>query len=179
MEYEPKLPNSEREPSQEAQGERKELSHEELEKLEHDRVASIETSRKLAAREAEAIAGKEKAPTSQADRRSATITATERQASFEHTMHHVRKQLSPASRTFSKVIHTPVVEKTSDFVGKTVARPDPILAGSICAFLAVAGLYAYARYFGFALSGSETLAAFVLGWILGFGIDVIRGLARK
>lgn len=102
------------------------------------------------------------------------ISAHERAASYQKNMTEMQAQLSPASRTFSKVIHNPAVEKASDAVGGTVARPNAILAGSICAFIFTLGIYTIARFYGYVLSGTETIAAFLIGWIVGIAFDYIR-----
>lgn len=99
-----------------------------------------------------------------------------RKESYNHTMKTVRSEMSAPARAFSKVIHNPVVERTSEVVGSTVARPNAILSGSLCAALAVLGLYLVARHYGFALSGSETIAAFIIGWAIGIMFDLLRGM---
>lgn len=115
----------------------------------------------------------EKAP----ERRGA-ITKKERKDSYDSTMREVRSQMSGSSRTFSKVIHNPVVEKTSEVVGSTVARPNAILAGSMFAFLFTLGIYLIAHFNGYSLSGTETIASFVLGWLVGIVVDYVRMLVR-
>jgi hypothetical protein len=95
-------------------------------------------------------------------------------ASYKKTMQETQAQMKPASRTFSKVIHNPVVEKTSEVIGSTVARPNAILAGSASAFLFTLALYLIARYYGYPLSGFETIAAFILGWVVGLLFDYLR-----
>jgi chromatin segregation and condensation protein Rec8/ScpA/Scc1 (kleisin family) len=119
--------------------------------------------------------GKEKR-SHQADRHNAShvITHGDREASFEQTMEHVRKDLPRSTRPFSRLIHRPAVERTSDFIGNTVARPNAILAGGISAFVVVLGLYLYAKYAGFALRGSETAIAFAAGWIIGILFDFFK-----
>lgn len=102
------------------------------------------------------------------------ISAHERDISYQKNMAEVQAQLSPASRTFSKVIHHPVVEKASDTIGGTVARPNAILAGAVLAFTFTLGIYTMARFYGYTLSGTETIAAFLLGWIVGIAFDYLR-----
>lgn len=116
----------------------------------------------------------ERAP-SPAERRG-PLTKKERDRSFDHTMDEVRSQMSGPSRTFSKVIHNKTVEKVSDTVGNTVARPNAILSGSIFAFVFTLVIYLIARYNGYPLSGTETIASFALGWILGLIFDYFRVL---
>lgn len=107
------------------------------------------------------------------------VTATphrSRKESYDHTMKVVRNELSAPSRAFSKVIHSPVVERTSEIVGNTVARPNAILSGSLFAGLSVLGLYLIARHYGFALQGSETIITFAIGWAAGIIFDLLRGM---
>lgn len=95
-------------------------------------------------------------------------------ASYKKTMKETQDHMKPAQRSFSKVIHNPAVEKTSEVVGSTVARPNAILAGSASAFLLTLGLYLFAKYYGYPLSGFETIAAFILGWVVGLLFDYLR-----
>ena len=95
-------------------------------------------------------------------------------ASYKKTMKETQAHMKPAERTFSKVIHTPAVEKTSEVVGGTVARPNAILAGSVMAFIFTLALYLIAKYYGYPLSGTETIASFVVGWAVGILFDYLR-----
>lgn len=113
-------------------------------------------------------------PSARAVRR---VTRSQKQATYKHTMKHVQSEMNPAARTFSKVIHTPVVEKASDALGSTVARPNALLAGSMSAFILVTIVYMVARYYGYPLSGFESIGAFIVGWIIGLIYDYAR-LAR-
>ncbi len=95
-------------------------------------------------------------------------------ASYKKTMKETQAQMSAPARAFSKTIHNPVVERTSEVVGSTVARPNAILAGSLSAFILTLVIYLVAKYYGYPLSGFETIAAFVLGWAIGLLIDYLR-----
>jgi flagellar biosynthesis/type III secretory pathway protein FliH len=125
----------------------------------------------------EAISGRE-AGSSEHDAKSEPTPTPHRsrKESYEHTMKTVRNELSGPSRAFSKVIHNPVVERTSELVGSTVARPNAILSGSLFAALSVLGLYLMARHYGFSLQGSETIITFVIGWAIGVMFDLLRGM---
>ena len=87
--------------------------------------------------------------------------------------------MSPSSRQFSKFIHHKAVERVSDAVGSTVARPNAILSGSICAFILTLIVYVTARYNGYPLSGTETIAAFAIGWVLGMVFDYFKVLINN
>ena len=102
------------------------------------------------------------------------ISKAEQKHEFKQRMTSVRSHMSAPSRSFSKVIHNPAVEKTSEVVGSTVARPNAILAGSVAAFILTTALYLVAKNVGYSLSGFETIGAFILGWIIGITFDYFR-----
>lgn len=106
-------------------------------------------------------------------------SSKKREQSFRQTMAHIQKEMPKGQQVFSKIIHRPIIEKTSDVVGSTIARPDSIITGSLCAFLAVLALYLVARHNGFSLSGFETIGAFILGWIIGVLFDLARAIFKK
>ncbi len=111
---------------------------------------------------------------SPAKRRHGVVSKKERNASYKHHMKQLQSELSSAQRTFSKFIHNPVVEKTSEAVGSTVARPNAILAGAVVAFFLVLAVYLVSKFYGYTLSGFETIGAFIVGWILGMLYDFFK-----
>lgn len=102
------------------------------------------------------------------------ITKKQRDDSFKHTMQDVQGQLSTPERAFSKLIHNKTVEKVSDSLGATVARPNAILAGAVCAFIATTIIYYLAKNIGYHLSGFETIGAFGVGWVIGILFDYFK-----
>lgn len=113
-------------------------------------------------------------PKGVSQRRSGPISRREKDESFTQKMTHVQAELSAPSRAFSKVIHNKAVEKVSDTVGSTIARPNAILAGSIAAFIITTTLYYVAKNIGYPLSGFETIGAFAAGWVIGILFDYFR-----
>lgn len=118
--------------------------------------------------------GKEKKTDAQTTLVQLKNNRSNREASFKHQMKAIQADMSLSRRTFSKVIHNRVIEKTSDVAASTIARPNAILAGSICAFILTLGVYVVAKSVGYRLSGFETIAAFIFGWILGIAYDYLR-----
>lgn len=102
------------------------------------------------------------------------ISKKERDASFNQRMSGIRSEMSLPERTFSRVIHNKVVEKTSEVVGATIARPNAILSGAVVAFIAVLGIYLLAKNLGYPLSGFETIGAFIAGWVIGLLYDFFK-----
>lgn len=103
-----------------------------------------------------------------------SVTRLQKKTGYDKTMKSVRTQLSKRDRAFSEVIHQPSIEKISEAASVSIARPNAILAGSFTAFVAVSCVYMLAHYNGFELSGSETIAAFAIGWVVGIGLDLMR-----
>lgn len=149
-----------------------ELSPESGEKsAERARVEALENAVSVEAGGAEKSA--KPRDTSPAVRRG-SISKAQKNASFKKTMTDVQTELTPSSRVFSKLIHAKAVEKTSEVVGSTIARPNAILAGSVMAFVLTLGVYVMAKTLGYRLSGFETIAAFIAGWVIGITYDYLR-----
>lgn len=178
----------ERQPKQEAQEVGKEAAAEQAEKLrDHfEKAGELSPDKKEAEVEkarveaSEALMNKEAGG---AEKKQATqgsgpairrVTKKEKDKVFQETMSHVRSHLNAPERALSKFIHNRTVEKTSDVVGATVARPNAILAGSLCAFLLTGAVYILARTFGYPLSGFETIGSFIIGFVLGILFDFFR-----
>ncbi len=174
----------------EATAEQHEAAAEQLEKLANkseataelsprDAEISAETARLEALDSAVSVeaGGKEKKTNepSFAARRG-PISKKQREVSYKRTMKQVQTELSPGSRAFSKTIHNKAVEKTSEVIGATIARPDAILAGAVMAFVLTLAVYVTAKTIGYQLSGFETIAAFVIGWVAGIIYDYFRVL---
>lgn len=106
--------------------------------------------------------------------RRGAISKRDLDATYKRTMKQVQSELSAPSRAFSKVIHVKAVEKTSEALESTVARPNAILAGAISAFIFTLAIYLVAKNFGYRLSGFETIGGFILGWIIGILFDYFR-----
>ncbi len=127
----------------------------------------------LSAEKKKAVEQEKKQP-SAASRRHGVISKKEKEASFKKHISRVQNELPAGSRAFSKFIHNKGVEKTSEVLGSTVARPDAILSGAVAAFILVLGAYVVAKTFGYVLSGFETIGAFVIGWLLGIIYDYLK-----
>lgn len=109
-------------------------------------------------------------------RRRGGISKKEKTKSFKKHMAQVQSEMPAPQRAFSKLIHSPVVEKTSEFVAATIARPNAILSGAVVAFFLVLAVYLIAKNLGYVLSGFETIGAFILGWVIGILYDYFRVL---
>lgn len=158
--------------------ERREVAREKLERAnEKNHEADVDAIRHDVLKEASSIEREKEQNERQLatpERRKGPISRSERDESFTSTMNEVRTHMSAPSRTFSKVIHNKVVEKVSDTLGNTVARPNAILSGAVCAFILTLSVYLVAKNLAFELSGFESIGTFVLGWAIGLLYDFLR-----
>lgn len=109
---------------------------------------------------------------------STKISAHEQDRAFDNTLAQARTHMNWAERTFSHIIHIKSVEQISDTLGGTLARPNTILYGSLAALTLTLATYLTAKYFGYALSGAESIVAFIIGWVIGAIIDYTHVLIR-
>lgn len=111
---------------------------------------------------------------SPAEKRRGPITKRQLNHEFEETMTHIQAGMPKTQRTFSRFIHNQSIEKTSDFLGATIARPNALLAGAVGAFVLTLVIYLFAKNIGYQLSGFEPIAAFIIGWVVGSLYDYFR-----
>lgn len=171
-------------PSGERGAEVADAAGEQLKKLQEQREKHVEQGERSgeslssARRETEAAfsreAGKEKHSGGEPTGGVTHATKRQRKNSYTSTMRQIRSEMSAPARTFSKVIHNPAVEKVSDVVGGTAARPNAVLAGSVVATFLTLFSFLIAKQYGYRLSGFETIATFLLGWSIGLIYDYAR-----
>lgn len=149
----------------ESRRERNETDHESIEQARKD----IEK-----AHERETQPENNEKPSERKERLRATPTKRDKLVAYHKVMEEAERHMTPTERTFSRFIHHPTVEKVSETVGSTVARPNSILFGAMFAFLFTLGIYLVARSYGYVLSGGETIVSFAAGWLFGLLIDYIR-----
>lgn len=111
------------------------------------------------------------------EKRLGPITKKQLDHKFDDTMNQVQQEMPASKRAFSKLIHNKAVEKTSDALAATIARPNALFAGSVGAFTLTLGVYIFAKTMGYTLSGFEPIAAFIIGWLGGFFYDYLKVMA--
>jgi hypothetical protein len=154
-----------------------------IEHLKHSAEASAEHSAEhqseLAKEAREKIHGHEQAPEPAAHEEQEATPAPQhpvpaflnRHLNYAQTLASVQRRLTPVSRGFSHVIHAPIVEKTSDALENTVARPSVTAGATWTALIVGAIFYFTARRYGYALSGSEIELSFIIGAVIGLIIE--------
>jgi len=129
-----------------------------------EKAKSIETIKDVA----------EKSPDRESSSRRGPIGKPQLKESYKKTMERTQKEMSPTGRAFSKIIHNNIVEKSSEVLGSTIARPTAILSGAFMAFILTLTVYIVAKTIGYQLSGFETIAAFAIGWTIGLIYDYLK-----
>ncbi len=139
---------------------------------EHGTNEQIETHRKTV--EQKAVSGEER---SFAERQKPQqthpllVNKQLKQVGYERAMTRARKKLSPPSRAFSKVIHNPIVDRPSEFIGKTIARPASMFWGSFFAFVGTSALLWATRYYGYEYNYLLVILLFVGGALAGLALE--------
>lgn len=99
--------------------------------------------------------------------------------SYRNTMASLRHRMSPTSRTFSRFIHTPVVENTSEVLGKTVLRPSVTLGATMAGVIIGGSIYIYARTQGFVPPGSVIWISLLVGAVMGLLVEALYKSVRR
>ena len=142
--------------------ERKHKSH-------HSEREVLAEARKLASEIEKA--NKDSQPSDSREERRGPISKKQLDSSFKSQMKSAESDMTAVERITSRVIHARPVEKTTNFVASSIARPNAMLSGSIAAFAGITIVYFISKYYGFQLTGFETIGAFIIGWIFGLLYD--------
>lgn len=150
------------------------------EKAHHEQQSEREAVEKasLLAREADRKREEEKRALTKTERHQGAPSKKQLRESFSTEMKGVQAEMGPPGRMFSKLIHNPAVEKVTNVIGSTLARPNAMLSGSIAAFISITVLYFVAHHYGYQLSGFETIGAFIAGWVGGLLYDYFSTVVR-
>lgn len=107
------------------------------------------------------------------------ITKEIKAKAYRKTLAEAQRRLPKTERTFSKIIHQPMVESISEVGSKTVARPSGILGGGICAFLGTSVLFYMSKHYGYQFNFLIFLLLFVGGFSFGMILELIFNGLRK
>ena len=90
-----------------------------------------------------------------------------KETAYTRTMTRVQKRLSAPSRVFSKIVHSKALDKPSEVVGNTVARPSGMLGGAVFAFIGTSLLLWITRSYGYEYNYLAVIILFVVGMSAG------------
>jgi hypothetical protein len=162
------------------------LRQKQLERLGEQPETGGETAKELADKARETIKQHEAAPqpaaTEQQPNKPPQVNLAahlDHLINYRDTMASMRRHLKPASRSFSKLIHAPAVEKLSEPLERTLMRPSVVAGATWSAAVVGIVFYFTARFYGFSLSGSEMLLALAGGAVLGLLIEAALRLSRR
>lgn len=173
----PSSPEQEPAASHEKQARHPQERAEVAERSESDHTKEIETAREKV--QHTALEARQYAKTAEKSHREPPTKQT-KQVLYKQTLKRMQHELpSPLSRNFSKLIHQPLVEKTSDVAAKTIFRPSLTLGASVGALFGGTVIYLVARTYGFTLPRSSFLVCALLGAILGLALEGLRALWRN
>ena len=102
-----------------------------------------------------------------------------RSQNYKHTLDSLQRNLPGLDRKFSRFIHSPLVEKTSELLERTLMRPMVVVVATWSALITGLVFYLTARYYGFQLSGSEVLLGLAAGAVLGLIIEALTRITRR
>lgn len=153
--------------------EKHEVTPEQLEAKHQEQAENLEQARAKLEQQPEPVAKAETEATAPNH-----PTRIDKDTAYWDTLRSVQRHLKPAQQQFSKFIHTPAVEKASEAVGQTIARPSVLLGATTTAAVVGGFLYITARLNGFSLSGSEFILSLVVGGVLGLIVEGLGKLLR-
>lgn len=99
---------------------------------------------------------------------------------YKRTLKSVQKDLKPAERVLSKVMHNEKVDAASEIAGKTIARPSGFLTGAIFAFVGSSAFLWISKHYGYQYNFLLFVMFFVAGFAIGLlGEGGVRLLHRR
>lgn len=118
----------------------------------------------------------EEAPKAQHSR---SLNQRVKSKAFEDTLADARAHLSAAERSFSKVVHQPVIDRISETSARTIARPVSLLTASLIALIGSSVVLFAAHRYGFRYNLFLFFALFVSGYLVGLIIEALMHLVRS
>jgi len=121
----------------------------------------------------------EESKTAEQDSAQVFVQKELKKITFKKTLSKVQKELPPADRMFSKVVHAPIVDKMSAAGERTVARPIGILGGGTFALLGSLFSTYFSRRFGMSYNIFMFVIFFVIGYIASTLVELLyRSLTK-
>ncbi|HMS92736.1 MAG TPA: hypothetical protein PKC05_04565 [Candidatus Saccharibacteria bacterium] len=168
----------------------KKITKSEIEKGEKDiakkgeqaekKIAAEKEKREIDLAKAQEQARREKGEKRDEDVKPASkYTKQEKKQAYRKQIKKVQSQLPRGARTFSKIVHNPVVEAVSDATAKTIFRPSALIGGSITGLVFGLVIYIVARYYGYPISTLTLVLLLVVGAVLGVIVELVIGMFKK
>lgn len=154
---------------------REKLDRELESKAEKAKGSHLDTEALSRTVEQHAISGKEMSPGDRADtkRHPVLVNKQLKDMAYLRAMTRVRKHLSIPSRAFSKVVHSKALERPSEVIGNTVARPSGMLGGAFVAAIGSSILLWVTKHYGYEYNYLAVILLFVIGLTLGLAVEIL------
>lgn len=141
-------------------------------KAEHAPAETVAEKLKVARQEVAALASEKALPAMESSvERPHFIDSSTKSLRLTKSMQTVQTRLTGPQKSFSKLIHQPLVQKVSEQAAKTVTRPSGLLGGGVAAFFGSLGYALFTQYYGFTYNFSIFLLLFVGGFAAGVAIE--------
>jgi translation elongation factor EF-G len=101
-----------------------------------------------------------------------------KEIAYQRILKRARRHLPAYSRAMSKVIHQPAVDTVSEVVGKTIGRPSGIIGGGLLALTGTSIYYYLAKHYGYNYNPFVFLLLLVVGFVLGWSVEVVYKLLK-
>lgn len=98
---------------------------------------------------------------------------------YNRALTRARKQLSAPSRAFSKFIHNKSIDKPSEIIGNTIARPSGMVGGAFFALLGSSALLWISRHYGYEYNYLAFILLFGIGLLVGISVEGIIRLVKQ
>lgn len=102
----------------------------------------------------------------------------DRWTNYIYTLKSLQRSLPAASRAFSKVIHQPIISKTSEIAEATVMRPSVALGATLTAAIVGGFALLISRIYGYELPTSWFVLCLGVGAVLGLAGEAIARLLK-
>lgn len=102
-----------------------------------------------------------------------------KEMAYSRSMTRIRKQLSVPSRLFSKAVHSKVLDRPSEVIGNTVARPSGMLGGALFAAFGTSTLLWITKRFGYEYNYLAVVILFIIGLVVGVSLEFIYKALKK
>lgn len=101
-------------------------------------------------------------------------TAKSASSGYTDTLQQARSHMNRPAGIFSRIIHWRPIELLSDLLAASLFRPLPLIFAGLTAASLPLIFWLIAKYYGYSLSGTESIIAFVFGWLVGVIIDYTK-----
>lgn len=154
------------------------LNQEALEKAaEQPKVEHLKDTVEKHAKSAHEV--KAKAPDNSGEKREFSAYTALKGETYSRTLNRIQQKLSRPERTMSKIMHNKAVEKVSDGMAKTAARPSGILGGGIFSLIGSVILLYMTKKYGFEYNFFMFFVFLGVGFMLGVVVELVIFSIKK